>query len=61
MFEKHTWQKKEKITAERLNSLENGIEQALNEIAELKAKLDEKKIEVKEVKEVKEAVKTNKK
>ncbi len=33
-YEKHTWKKGEKITSERLNNLETGIEDNKNEITE---------------------------
>ena len=39
-YEKHTWKKSEKITAELLNNIENGIENHEKDIEELYLKFE---------------------
>lgn len=46
VYKKHTWEKREKITPERLNNIENGIEEA-HKLFEKLEKLLEKKVEPK--------------
>ena len=59
-FEKHMWEKKEPITAEKLNNIEDALELAFKEIDALKAEIKNLKEEKAEEKTAK-TIKTTKK